>query len=56
MKALLKFGVVLAGYVAAVLAADEAVLAVRASEKGLCFYCRVPDETPDAVTHNAKNE
>ena len=25
------------------------VLAVRASEKGLCFYCRMPDETPDAV-------
>ena len=25
------------------------VLAVRASEKGLCFYCRLPDETPDAV-------
>ncbi len=25
------------------------VLAVRASEKGLAFYCRVPDETPDAV-------
>ena len=25
------------------------VLAVRASEKGLCFYCRVPDDTPDAV-------
>ena len=26
------------------------VLAVRASENGLSFYCRVPDETPDAVT------
>ena len=26
-----------------------AVLGVRASEKGLCFYCRIPDETPDAV-------
>ena len=25
------------------------VLSVRASEKGLCFYCRMPDETPDAV-------
>jgi len=25
------------------------VLAVRASEKGLEFYCRIPDETPDAV-------
>lgn len=25
------------------------VLAVRASEKGLSFYCRMPDETPDAV-------
>ena len=25
------------------------VLAVRASEKGLCFCCRMPDETPDAV-------
>ena len=25
------------------------VLSVRASEKGLCFCCRVPDETPDAV-------
>ena len=25
------------------------VLAVRASEKGLAFYCRLPDETPDAV-------
>jgi signal transduction histidine kinase len=25
------------------------VLAVRASEKGLCFYCRMPDEIPDAV-------
>jgi len=25
------------------------VLAVRASEKGLCFYCRMPDDTPDAV-------
>ena len=25
------------------------VLAVRASEKGLAFYCRVPDETPDVV-------
>jgi CheY-like chemotaxis protein len=25
------------------------VLSVRASEKGLCFYCRLPDETPDAV-------
>ena len=25
------------------------VLAVRASEKGLCFSCRIPDETPDAV-------
>jgi PAS domain S-box-containing protein len=25
------------------------VLAVRASEKGLCFYCRLPDQTPDAV-------
>ena len=24
------------------------VLAVRASEKGLAFYCRLPDETPDA--------
>ena len=24
------------------------VLAVRASERGLAFYCRVPDETPDA--------
>ena len=24
-------------------------LSVRASEKGLCFYCRMPDETPDAV-------
>ena len=26
------------------------VLSMRASEKGLAFYCRVPDETPDAVT------
>jgi PAS domain S-box-containing protein len=26
------------------------VLAVRASEKGLAFYCRVPDDTPDTVT------
>ena len=25
------------------------VLSVRASEKGLSFYCRVPNETPDAV-------
>ena len=25
------------------------VLAVRASEKGLCFCCRMPDEMPDAV-------
>ena len=25
------------------------VLAVRASEKGLAFYCRMPDETPDVV-------
>ena len=25
------------------------VLAVRASEKGLTFHCRMPDETPDAV-------
>ena len=25
------------------------VLAVRASENGLCFYCRMPEETPDAV-------
>ncbi len=25
------------------------VLSVRASEKGLAFYCRMPDETPDAV-------
>ena len=25
------------------------VLAVRASEKGLCFCCRMPEETPDAV-------
>ena len=25
------------------------ILAVRASEKGLAFYCRLPDETPDAV-------
>ena len=25
------------------------VLAVRASEKGLCFYCRLPDDTPDAI-------
>ena len=25
------------------------VLSVRASEKGLCFYCRMPEETPDAV-------
>ncbi len=25
------------------------VLAVRASEKGLAFYCRAPDEIPDAV-------
>ena len=25
------------------------VLSVRASEKGLCFCCRVPNETPDAV-------
>jgi PAS domain S-box-containing protein len=25
------------------------VLAVRASEKGLSFYCRMPDHTPDAV-------
>ena len=25
------------------------VLAVRASEKGLSFYCRVPDETPDVI-------
>ncbi|MHB8900618.1 MAG: ATP-binding protein, partial [Thermoguttaceae bacterium] len=25
------------------------VLSVRASEKGLCFYCRMPDATPDAV-------
>ena len=26
------------------------VLSVRASEKGLAFYCRVPDETPDVIT------
>jgi PAS domain S-box-containing protein len=26
------------------------VLAVRASEKGLSLYCRVPDQTPDVVT------
>ncbi len=26
------------------------VLAVRASEKGLAFYCRVPDDTPDVLT------
>ena len=26
------------------------VLAVRASEKGLVFSCRMPDETPDALT------
>jgi PAS domain S-box-containing protein len=25
------------------------VLAVRAREKGLSFYCRLPDETPDAI-------
>ena len=25
------------------------VLAVRASENGLCFHCHVPEETPDAV-------
>jgi signal transduction histidine kinase/DNA-binding NarL/FixJ family response regulator/HPt (histidine-containing phosphotransfer) domain-containing protein len=25
------------------------VLAVRASEKGLSFYCRVPDQSPDAL-------
>ena len=25
------------------------ILSVRASEKGLSFYCRVPDQTPDAV-------
>jgi PAS domain S-box-containing protein len=25
------------------------VLAARASEKGLTFYCRIPDEAPDAV-------
>ncbi len=25
------------------------VLSMRASEKGLCFYCRLPDETPDAI-------
>ena len=25
------------------------VLAVRASEKGLCFYCRIPEEAPNAV-------
>jgi signal transduction histidine kinase/HPt (histidine-containing phosphotransfer) domain-containing protein len=25
------------------------ILSVRASEKGLCFCCRMPDETPDAV-------
>ena len=25
------------------------VLSVRASEKGLCFCCRMPDETPDVV-------
>jgi len=25
------------------------ILAVRASEKGLRFYCRMPDETPDVV-------
>ncbi len=25
------------------------VLSVRANEKGLAFYCRVPDDTPDAV-------
>jgi CheY-like chemotaxis protein/anti-sigma regulatory factor (Ser/Thr protein kinase) len=25
------------------------VLAMRASEKGLCFYCRMPEETPDVV-------
>ena len=25
------------------------VLAVRASENGLCFYCRMPEEVPDAV-------
>jgi PAS domain S-box-containing protein len=25
------------------------VLSVRASEKGLCFCCRIPEETPDAV-------
>ena len=24
-------------------------LSVRASEKGLCFYCRMPEQTPDAV-------
>jgi PAS domain S-box-containing protein len=26
------------------------VLAVRASERGLVFYCRVPDEAPDVLT------
>jgi signal transduction histidine kinase/DNA-binding NarL/FixJ family response regulator len=25
------------------------ILSVRASEKGLCFYCRISEETPDAV-------
>ena len=25
------------------------ILSVRASEKGLCFYCRMPDGIPDAV-------
>jgi signal transduction histidine kinase len=25
------------------------VLAVRASEKGLAFYCRIPERMPDAV-------
>ena len=25
------------------------VLGIRANEKGLCFYCRLPDETSDAV-------
>jgi PAS domain S-box-containing protein len=25
------------------------VLAVRASEKGLCFYCRIPQDIPDAL-------
>ncbi len=25
------------------------VLSMRASEKGLCLYCRIPDQTPDAL-------